>query len=103
MNQFLIKLAIIILIGILPSLASLLILRRVKQRWQMRLRRARLMTGYHRQDEWSWHNYGDRSREPERYSIGDASCRFNAHSPYIRCAVNPCGPCKDCPHYEPKT
>ncbi len=33
--------------------------------------------------------------------IGDASCRFNAHSAQIRCAVNPSGPCKECPYYEP--
>ncbi len=33
--------------------------------------------------------------------IGDASCRFNAHSELIRCAVNPSGPCQDCQFYEP--
>jgi Family of unknown function (DUF6464) len=31
--------------------------------------------------------------------IGDRSCKHNAHSPHLRCAVNPCGPCKDCPDY----
>ena len=34
------------------------------------------------------------------YVIGDISCRYNARSPEIRCAVNPIGPCKDCSHYE---
>ncbi len=33
-------------------------------------------------------------------SIGDPSCRYNAHSPELRCAVNPCGPCEGCVHYE---
>ncbi|MFT0796536.1 DUF6464 family protein [Synechococcus sp. H70.1] len=33
--------------------------------------------------------------------LGDPSCRFNAHSPLLRCAVNPSGPCQGCPHYEP--
>jgi hypothetical protein len=28
--------------------------------------------------------------------IGDASCKFNAHSEVIRCAVNPIGPCEGC-------
>jgi hypothetical protein len=35
------------------------------------------------------------------YLIGDITCRFNARSAYIRCAVNPCGSCKECRHYEP--
>ncbi len=30
------------------------------------------------------------------YVIGDASCAYNARSPYIRCAVNPSGSCKEC-------
>lgn len=32
--------------------------------------------------------------------IGDASCRFNARSELIRCAVNPEGPCDRCRFYE---
>jgi hypothetical protein len=36
------------------------------------------------------------------YLIGDISCRFNARSAYIRCAVNPCGPCQECRYYEPR-
>ncbi|MEN9220863.1 MAG: DUF6464 family protein [Thermostichus sp. BF3_bins_97] len=32
--------------------------------------------------------------------IGDPTCRYNAHSLELRCAVNPCGPCEGCPHYE---
>jgi hypothetical protein len=34
------------------------------------------------------------------YFIGDTSCQFNAHSPLLRCAVNPDGPCQGCHHYE---
>ena len=33
--------------------------------------------------------------------MGDASCRFNAHSELIRCAINPQGPCEQCRFYEP--
>jgi hypothetical protein len=36
------------------------------------------------------------------YLIGDITCRYNARSSYIRCAVNPEGPCKDCRFYESK-
>lgn len=33
--------------------------------------------------------------------IGDASCRFNARSPLLRCGVEPQGPCQGCRFYEP--
>jgi hypothetical protein len=35
--------------------------------------------------------------------IGDPSCRFNARSPLLRCAVLPDGPCERCAHYSPVT
>jgi hypothetical protein len=33
-------------------------------------------------------------------ALGNPSCRFNARSAYLRCAVNPSGDCKDCRYYE---
>ncbi len=33
--------------------------------------------------------------------IGNLECEFNARSLYIRCAVNPCGPCENCTHFKP--
>jgi hypothetical protein len=94
MNNLVIKLAFIFLLGILPPLVSLLVLQKIKQRWQARLRRVRLMTS-------PQYYYNDELIE-ERYSIGDVSCHYNANSPYIRCAVNPNGPCEDCPYYKTK-
>ncbi len=35
-----------------------------------------------------------------RWIIGDVSCRFNARSEILRCAVNPEGPCQGCRGYE---
>lgn len=32
--------------------------------------------------------------------VGDASCRLNARSALLRCAVNPDGPCAGCRFYE---
>lgn len=32
-----------------------------------------------------------------------ATCKFNAQSRYLRCAVNPCGPCENCGLYEAST
>ncbi len=29
------------------------------------------------------------------------TCRYSAHSAFLRCAVNPCGPCETCRDYEP--
>ncbi len=34
------------------------------------------------------------------YIIGDITCQYNARSSYIRCAVNPDGPCQDCRFYD---
>lgn len=30
------------------------------------------------------------------------TCRFNANSAFLRCAVNPSGCCSDCQYYEPQ-
>lgn len=35
-----------------------------------------------------------------RWVIGDATCRFNAHSELLRCAANPTGPCESCRFFE---
>lgn len=35
----------------------------------------------------------------QQWVIGDPSCRFNARSPLLRCAVLPDGPCDRCAHY----
>jgi hypothetical protein len=53
------------------------------------------------------HTYKRIPRDPEEqyiegigYIIGDVSCRYNARSPYMRCAVNPSGLCEGCrDHY----
>ena len=34
--------------------------------------------------------------------IGDQTCSHNANSSYIRCAINPTGPCSGCNDYEIK-
>jgi hypothetical protein len=129
-NSLVIKLALILLLSILPSLVSIFILHRVKQRWQSkvlrlltaesastlsRLRRVRLMTDYTASSSFSgsdlsrhFYEYGldsfsdQDSTELKKIFVGDVSCCYNAYSPYIRCAVNPDGPCQDCIHYQAK-
>ena len=43
-------------------------------------------------DDARWYRHG--------WVIGDPSCRFNARSPVLRCAVLPEGPCDRCVHRE---
>ncbi|BAZ43593.1 hypothetical protein NIES4102_05940 [Chondrocystis sp. NIES-4102] len=120
-NHFLdsfIKLALILLLSILPSLVYLLIFRRAKERWQLRLRRAQILSVYHNteQSDYNLYQYDnssypvgeypfDQLRDSRRipvtkYFIGDTTCVNNANSPYIRCAINPSGPCEGCVHYQ---
>lgn len=89
----------ILLVGLTPSFFSLWMLRRIDSRTQARLRLAlesvanrglpavRLLP-----DQQYVEGLG--------YVIGDFTCRFNARSSYVRCAVNPLGPCQECSHYE---
>ena len=108
-TDFVIKLALILTLSILPSLVYLLIFQKAKKRWQTRLRRAQILTAYHNHQGRLYRNsYGsddfylarERRRPVTKYFIGDTSCVNNAHSPYIRCAVNPDGPCDGCIHYQ---
>ena len=110
-TDFVIKLALILILSILPSVVYLLIFQKAKKRWQTRLRRAQILTAYHNhQDRLYRGSYAyDRSRLPRegrrpvtKYFIGDTTCINNARSPYIRCAINPEGPCDGCIHYEKK-
>ncbi|WP_256377741.1 DUF6464 family protein [Pleurocapsa sp. PCC 7327] len=45
--------------------------------------------------------YSTHTREEKPVGIGDVTCRYNACSPLLRCAVKPNGPCR-CEHYQPK-
>ena len=108
--DFVIKLALILTLSILPSLVYLLIFQKAKKRWQARLRRAQTLTAhqYYRErlhhDLYSYsrqsYSSRDRRRPVTKYFIGDTTCIYNARSPYIRCAIAPEGPCDNCLHYQ---
>ena len=109
--DFVIQLALILVLSTLPSLIYLLIRKKAKKRWQARLRRAQNFSYYHRsyRERLSRNSYGhtqdtylhpERRRPITKYFIGDTTCINNAHSPYIRCAINPEGPCDECAHFE---
>ncbi len=110
-THFVIKLALILILSVLPSLVYLAIFQKAKKRWQTRLRRAQVLTSYrHDYRTRLYRNSSsytrdayfltDRRRAVTKYFIGDTTCVNNAHSPYLRCAINPNGPCDECVHYE---
>ena len=97
-------------VGLLPSLFSLWMIRRSKNQTQARLRQATTVIHRVRTTSYTTPTSDSPSQtlrdryylEGVGYLIGDISCRFNARSGYLRCAVNPQGPCQDCRHYEPR-
>jgi len=96
---------IIFLLGFIPLVLYSLALKKSKQqRWQSRLRRVRAIAVDRRSQRiYSLDSGEDDDEELSQlhsYFVGEISCKYNARSPYIRCAVNPCGPCEDCIHYE---
>lgn len=91
---------LIFLLGLLPPLLSLWMMRRAETQAQQGLRvamEAATARGLRRLYLPPEHIY----IEGVGYLIGDITCRFNARSAHIRCAVNPIGPCQECPYYEP--
>jgi Family of unknown function (DUF6464) len=96
-----IEIILIVITSLVPTLVYWVISPRIKQRWQSRLRQARLVTA-DRYPEDLLTNYHSSDTEFARYFVGNTNCQFNAHSPYIRCAINPSGPCEDCSHYKAK-
>ncbi len=94
---------LVIAVGFLPSLVSLWVIRKTRSRSRLRMRQAAMNFPRMGERQNFTSPEGDRYYlEGVGYLIGDISCKFNARSGYIRCAVNPDGPCNGCRHYEPK-
>ena len=96
-------LIIFLLVFISLALYSLAVKKSKQQRWQARLRRVRAIAVNRYSQRLYSLNSGEDDEELEElhsYFVGEISCKYNARSPYIRCAVNPCGPCENCIHYE---
>ena len=92
---------LVFVLGLTPSVISVWMMRRAKERAQARLRAAMQASAARviqrnpiLPDQYYLEGVG--------YLIGDITCQFNACSAYIRCAVNPSGPCEECHHYQPK-
>ncbi len=97
------KTLLVITVGLLPSLFSLWVMRKTHARSRLRIRQAATSFSARRIPQTIRPIEGDRYYlEGVGYLIGDISCKFNARSGYMRCAVNPSGPCQACRHYEPR-
>lgn len=97
------KTLLVFIVGFLPSLFSLWIIRKTQLRGRTRTRQATMNLAEVRLRQNLRPLEGDRYYlEGVGYLVGDISCKFNARSGYMRCAVNPSGPCQGCRHYEPK-
>lgn len=91
------EIVLVFTLGLLPSLFSWWVLQKAEQRVQEEFGFA------------SSFRAGQSSELPPEHQyvnglglvIGDHSCQFNARSPYLRCAVNPSGPCQHCSSYQP--
>lgn len=97
------KKLLVIIIGFLPSLFSLWLMRKTRARMRSRFRRAATTSFVGRVQQNTIPDNSDRYYlEGVGYLVGDISCRFNARSGFLRCAVNPSGPCEGCRLYEQK-
>jgi hypothetical protein len=97
------KTLLVIALGLLPSLFSLWVIRKTLLRSRLRIRQAAMNLSEVRTRQNLRQMEGDRYYlEGVGYLVGDISCKFNARSGYIRCAVNPDGPCQECRYYEPR-
>lgn len=93
---------LIFVIGLLPALFSLLLVRKAETQARERLHTAMDATATQGLRRFQYALSSEhRHVEGIGYLVGDFTCRFNARSAYLRCAVNPSGPCKECPFYEP--
>ncbi|PSB27156.1 DUF6464 family protein [Stenomitos frigidus] len=96
------KALFIIAIGLIPAMLSWVLMRKAEAHLRTRLRSAMNASASRRLGRFygsplsADHHYV----EGVGYLIGDITCRFNARSAHIRCAINPSGPCKQCLHYE---
>lgn len=90
------------LILLFLPLFYLLWLRKAKQRLESRLRIASSVTALRHRSNRRQPNRRQPRPETSHAFIGDETCYFNARSTYIRCAVNPEGPCEACSHYQPR-
>jgi Family of unknown function (DUF6464) len=93
----------IFLVGFLPGLFSFVVVRKIRTQTRERLQSVMMAptVGICRPHPY-FQALDYQYVEGSGYMVGDITCKYNAHSAYLRCAVNPSGPCQGCPKYESK-
>ncbi|HBE21109.1 MAG TPA: hypothetical protein DEG17_23230 [Cyanobacteria bacterium UBA11149] len=91
---------LVFVVGLTPPVICILAMQKAKKKEQARLREA-IRTPPPREVSREQFPIDQYYLEGVGYLIGDITCRFNARSAYIRCGVNPSGPCENCHDYEP--
>ncbi|NJR23237.1 MAG: hypothetical protein HC786_14295 [Richelia sp. CSU_2_1] len=93
---------LVLFLGLTPWLLSLWVMRKAQTQASERIAAARLAVRVRPLPTQGIP--ADRTYiEGVGYLVGDITCEYNARSSYIRCAVNPSGPCKDCSQYKART
>ncbi|MEM6353401.1 MAG: DUF6464 family protein [Cyanobacteria bacterium P01_D01_bin.14] len=93
---------LILVIGLTPALLSAWVSLRSRRRVQARFQLAVEAAANQRFREWVRRHPDEHYVDGLGFVIGDITCNLNARSPYLRCAVNPAGPCTGCRAYEEK-
>ncbi|MCW6037242.1 DUF6464 family protein [Spirulina subsalsa FACHB-351] len=94
------ELVFIFSLAVFPALFSRLFWRKLTQRWQDRLTRACESPIQYQPIPVRINSPCETPSTPQAW-LGDPRCRFSARSPYLRCAVNPQGPCQGCSQFQP--
>ena len=93
---------LLIVIGLIPPILSVWVSLRAHRRVQARFELAMEAVADQRLRSLARRNPDERYVEGLGLIIGDFTCQLNARSPYLRCAVNPMGPCESCRHHYPR-
>ncbi|MEB3293605.1 MAG: DUF6464 family protein [Synechococcales bacterium] len=90
-----IEVSLVVVLGLIPFLFSLFSMRKLEREAEERLQSA-IAIAHRRQLRRLLHHH------PVEVvmAIGDTTCRNNALSSHLRCAINPLGPCETCRFYE---
>jgi Family of unknown function (DUF6464) len=92
----------ILFVGLLPGLCSLVVVRKLRNHAYRRFEAARSPAIEVCRTHPCFQLLDYQYIEGVGYMVGDITCKYNAHSAYLRCAVNPSGPCEGCSQYESK-
>jgi hypothetical protein len=93
------EIALVLTVGFLPFVISLVLFQQQQQRAQARLRQA-IARSHRRQLRQLLQTTMLEEPFTVKAMFGHPDCRFNAHSAYLRCAVNPMGDCENCRYFE---